>query len=80
MYEYGHEQLKQGKRDEIIKQIENKFVNRKFEKKGGGKSVPPAPVRMYQCMCYPFSVGNRSTARKIIFNGASQYDPVGNMW
>jgi hypothetical protein len=24
--------------------MENKFVNRKLEKKGGGKSVPRAPV------------------------------------
>jgi len=40
--------LKYGKRDEIIKKkrnfIENKFVNRKLEKRGGGKSVPRVPV------------------------------------
>jgi hypothetical protein len=47
LYEYGHEQLKQGKRDEIIKQIENKFVNRKFEKKG---VVSPCHQRLYGCI------------------------------
>jgi hypothetical protein len=43
--------LKQGKRDEIIKKkrnfIENKFVNRKLEKKGGGKSVPRVLISIY---------------------------------
>ena len=36
---------------------------------------------MYQCMCYPlFSVGNRSTVRKIFFNGAILVSGSKSLW
>ena len=48
LYEYWHEQVKIRKKrwnnKEIKKCIENKFANRELEKRGGGRSVPRAPV------------------------------------
>jgi hypothetical protein len=46
LYEYGDEQVKIRKRRRNNKEffIENRYVNRKLEKEGGGNSVLRAPV------------------------------------